>query len=541
MIRLLAVIVLILPACFGQASTSPEAEADSRASVPVTLNGREILRVTALASFSAAQRAQAISDRLAAAASDIATPADALQVKESEVGSTILAGDRVIMVVTDHEARVEGVPRRALADNYKTKFAEEIALFRNDRRPRLLFLATLYALGVSMAFVAFLIYGNRFYERAYRFIERSFHRKVRHHPSAPLLKVQSERLWTPISTLLRIGRTVIFLPVCFLFVGFILGLYPWTRPVARDLLELILNPLRILGKSFVESLPNLLFLLVFVLIVRFALKLIKLMFEIINNGAITFSGFEAEWAMPTYRIVRVVVIAFALVVAYPYVPGSDSGAFKGVSLFIGVVFSLSSSSAIGNMIAGYVLTYRRAYRVGDRVKIGNSVGDVEEIRVQSTFVRSIKNEIFVIPNSEVLNTSVVNYSTLAKRDGLILHISVGIGYETPWRLVEAMLLEAARRTPEVLSEPAPFILQTALGDFAITYEINAYCDKPRSSELIYTALQRNILDVFNEQEIQIMTPAYFADPAEPKLVPADKEFPGKLRPAVPRNTPPAGN
>jgi len=287
----------------------------------------------------------------------------------------------------------------------------------------------------------------------------------------------------------------------------------------------LLNPVKTLGRATVDALPSLFFLLVFAVIVRFTLKLIMLVFEAIENGAISFAGFDREWSMPTYRIVRILVIAFALVVAYPYVPGSNSDAFKGVSLFLGVVFSLSSSSAIANIIAGYTLTYRRAYRVGDRVRIGDSLGDVEEIRLQATFVRSIKNEMFIIPNSEVLNTSVINYSALAKRRGLILHTTVGIGYETPWRLVESMLLESARRTSRLLREPSPFVLQTSLGDFAIAYEINAYCEEPNAIEAIYSDLHRNILDIFNEQGVQIMTPAYISDPAEPKLVPPDQQFP----------------
>jgi len=429
------------------------------------------------------------------------------------------------MAVTDLDANHEGIDRKVLAENYRVKITDAIIRFREDRRPQLLFIATLEALGATLALVAVLFFGNRLFKRGYSAVERSFRSKVENERDAPSLKVQVDRLWSPMSTLLRLVRTVALLPIVFLYAGFILGVYPWTREISRDLLEILLNPVKTLGRATVDALPSLFFLLVFAVIVRFTLKLIMLVFEAIENGAISFAGFDREWSMPTYRIVRILVIAFALVVAYPYVPGSNSDAFKGVSLFLGVVFSLSSSSAIANIIAGYTLTYRRAYRVGDRVRIGDSLGDVEEIRLQATFVRSIKNEMFIIPNSEVLNTSVTNYSALAKRRGLILHTTVGIGYETPWRLVESMLLESARRTSRLLREPAPFVLQTSLGDFAIAYEINAYCEEPNAIEAIYSDLHRNILDIFNEQGVQIMTPAYISDPAEPKLVPPDQQFP----------------
>ncbi len=238
----------------------------------------------------------------------------------------------------------------------------------------------------------------------------------------------------------------------------------------------------------------------------------------------SLDGFEPEWAIPTYKIVRMAVIALALVIAYPYIPGSESPAFKGVTLFAGVVFSLGSSTAIANIIAGYMMTYRRAFHVGDRVKIGDVVGDVTAMRLQVTHLRTPKNEEVVIPNSMIINGQVLNYSTLASEAGLLLHTTVGIGYETPWRQVEAMLLEAAHRTRGIAKSPEPFVLQTALGDFAITYEINVACNNPHAMPALYSALHRNILDIFNEYGVAIMTPAYVADPPDPKMVPKEQWF-----------------
>ena len=224
------------------------------------------------------------------------------------------------------------------------------------------------------------------------------------------------------------------------------------------------------------------------------------------------------------------MIVFALVVGYPYIPGSESGAFKGLSLFLGIVFSLGSSSAIANIVAGYSLTYRRAFKVGDRVKIGAVFGDVTTMRLQVTHVRTPKNEEVIVPNSTILNQEVVNYSSLARTHGLILHTTVGIGYETPWRQVEAMLLLAAERTPGVLRDPKPFVHHTSLGDFAVNYEINVPCADPQAMASLYTELHRQILDVFNEYGVQIMTPAYEGDPEQPKLVPRDQWTPPPARP-----------
>jgi small-conductance mechanosensitive channel len=179
---------------------------------------------------------------------------------------------------------------------------------------------------------------------------------------------------------------------------------------------------------------------------------------------------------------------------------------------------------VANALAGYALIYRRAFKVGDRIKVGDVVGDVIAMRQQVTHLRTPKNEEVTIPSSMLLNSQVTNYSTLAREQGLILHATVSIGYEIPWQQVEAMLIEAANRTPDLLREPPPFVLQTALGDFAVTHEINVYCDRPQEMARLYTALRRNILDVFNEYGVQIMTPAYEGDPAVPKVVPKDQWF-----------------
>jgi small-conductance mechanosensitive channel len=260
----------------------------------------------------------------------------------------------------------------------------------------------------------------------------------------------------------------------------------------------------------------------------------------VGKGQVALSGFEPEWALPTYRIVRMAVVVFALVVAYPYIPGSRSAAFQGISIFLGVMFSIGSSSFISNIIAGYSMTYRRAFRLGDRIRVGEVFGDVSEIRLQVTHLRSIKNEEIVVPNSTLLTSNVVNYSALARSHGLILHTTVGIGYETPWRQVEAMLLMAAERTPGLSREPAPFVLQTSLGDFCVVYELNVYCGSPATMLTLYTGLHQNILDVFNEYGVQIMTPAYVRDPDQPKLVHRDQWWAAPARPRADAPSPQQG-
>jgi small-conductance mechanosensitive channel len=310
----------------------------------------------------------------------------------------------------------------------------------------------------------------------------------------------------------------------FVYIHFVLGLFPWTRVYAVNFRHLAFAPLNLLVSRAIASVPNLLLIAVIVVCARYLLKLAHLAFDSIKHGHIKISGFDPDWSDSTYNIIRVLIILFVAIVCYPFIPGSESSAFKGVTIFIGVLFSLGSSAFLANLIAGYTMTYRRAFHVGDRIQVGDLMGDVAQVGLMVTHLRSVKNEEFVIPNSLILNSNVINYSSLTRQRGLILHTTVGIGYETPWRQVEAMLLLAAERTPSLLREPPPFILQKSLGDFAVNYELNVYCDNPSAMYQLYTELHRNILDVFNEYKVQIMTPAYVADPSAPKVVRSEEWF-----------------
>ena len=225
---------------------------------------------------------------------------------------------------------------------------------------------------------------------------------------------------------------------------------------------------------------------------------------------IRLASFPNDWAEPTYKLVRTLLLAVALVGAFPYIPGSQTPAFQGISLFLGLLVSLSSSSALSNIIAGTILTYTRAFRVGDIVRIGETFGEVTVKRLLVTHVRTYKNIVVSIPNSLILTTQVLNYTTLAAERGLVAHTSLTIGYDAPWRTVHELLITAARRTEGVLAEPPPFVLQTALNDFSVSYEINAFVGSPFPLPRIYSTLHANIQESFNEAGVEIMSPNYFA-------------------------------
>jgi small-conductance mechanosensitive channel len=530
----LALAAPVLAADERPAGESQSQSADSEAgalSAPVVIDGRTLFRVRGTSSFSAERRAAGIAGRIKAVAADRTVSPDAVRAVETELGTAIFGGRERVMVVFDADAQLESLGRKTLAELLVRTMREAVADYRLARTRDALLRSAAYAAVATVllaALVTLVVWVSRWAERV---LEATYRQRVQSVGIQSFQLVRAEQIWVALHRGVVVARALVILGLAFVYLQYVLGVFPWTRGFSSQLLGLVLNPLATMGWGIVTVVPDLFFLTILFFITRYLLKIISMFFAAVGRGEVALSGFEQEWADPTYKLLRVAVIALALVVAYPYIPGSSSDAFKGISIFIGIVFSLGSSSTIANIIAGYTMTYRRAFRMGDRVKISGVTGDVIEMRLQVTHLRTIKNEEVIIPNSTILNNEVVNYSSLARTRGLILHTTVGIGYETPWRQVEAMLFLAADRTAEIKREPAPFVRQLALGDFAVTYEINVYCDNVQAMGRIHTALHENILDVFNEHGVQIMTPAYEGDPEEPKVVPKEQWFTAPARPA----------
>lgn len=531
--RLLLVVWLTCAAAPASAAASSaaidtELVREEHGSAAVQLDGRELFRVNGTAVVPAKRRAQLITDRLQQVAQDPAIPVSRLDIRHDGELTRIYAGTISIVALGDFDAG--GMPRQRIAELLVIDLQKALIEYRHAREPRVLLTNSGYALIITLLAAA-LLYGV---VRLRRWgVERLSNRFVGGQGELKIQSVQlvqSRQLWLAVRALVNLGTTLTMLVIAYLHLSSVLRLYPWTRQLADDLFLLFLHPLQVMGQAVLGAVPDLTFVLVLVLVARYVLRALHMMFEGVETGAVHFDGFDPEWAQPTYKIVRILVVAFTVVVAYPYIPGSDSQAFKGVSLFLGVIFSLGSSSVISNVIAGYTMTYRRAFRLGDRIQVGDVTGFVTEASLLVTRVRSVKNEEIVIPNSQILNGAVTNYSTLAREDGVILHTTVGIGYETPWRQVEAMLLLAADRAEGAEKSPPPYVLQKSLGDFCVVYEINAYCRDANAIARTYTELHRNILDVFNEYGVQIMTPAYEGDPEVAKVVPRDQWF---LGPATP--------
>lgn len=514
--RNLAVLLFSLAGAMSLAAAgqTPAQQAETpaaRAGVPVVVAGRELFVVQERTlSFSPEDRARAIAERIQRIAKEAPSRIKSIQVVEDESVSEIVLDELVIMTVTERDARAAGKPRAELAQEYAEKIRATALALHEEQSTRSLLLGALFAALATAALALALWLLAIGVRRAAAVLESWRGTRIRGIRLQRVELVSADRLTELLKVLVRAARVVAVLLLVYFYLPLVFSFFPWTRGYARVLFDYVLDPLRMLRDAIAGFLPNLFFILVISAASYYLLKLIRFLFQEVEKGRITISGFYPDWARPTYKIVRILLLAFTVIIIFPYLPGSQSPAFQGVSIFLGVLFSLGSTSAVSNMVAGTVLTYTRAFQVGDRVQIGEAMGDVVERTLLVTRLRTIKNVEISIPNSMVLASHVVNYSASAQKLGLILHTSVTIGYDVPWRTVHQLLTDAARATQHILQDPEPFVLQTSLNDFSVTYELNAYTDNPKAMTRIYSELHQNIQDKFNQAGVEILSPHYTA-------------------------------
>jgi small-conductance mechanosensitive channel len=329
---------------------------------------------------------------------------------------------------------------------------------------------------------------------------------------------------------LRLLAWPVALALFLTYLHFVLQFFPATAPAGRTLHESIFRLLRAALDRFVAYSPNLAVLALIGLVTHFLLRVAATVLQGFERGRLSLEGFYPDWARPTYKIVRFILLAMAVVVMFPYLPGSDSAAFRGVSVFLGVLLSLGSSSAVANAVAGTILTYTRALQPGDFVQIGEHAGTVVDRTLLVTRVRTVKNVVVTIPNSTALGTPVKNLSAMGREQGVILPLSVTAPFDVPWRTVHELLLAAAEGVDGVRRDPPPFVLQTSLADTHVRYELNVYSDQPARQARIFTALHQNIQDRFREAGIPTLVPTYVALRDDGRPAPAVAGREGRVRP-----------
>lgn len=373
-------------------------------------------------------------------------------------------------------------------------------LFLND-------LVALIALLVVLMIIPIL---NLLYSRLLSRIEDWRQTRFRH------VKFQNLELLTPnrLANVLVILSNYLRIAIIIFIAGFgmtlLFSVFPITEDLAQLLMTEFIKAMNQLWEQVLIIVPNIFTLLIIAVVTRIILKVLRFFYDGLQQGRVRFQGIHPELVEPTYQLLRFLVIAIALVAAFPNIPGSSSPFFRGLSIFVGFLVSLGSTSLVTNIVSGIVLTYSRGLRIGDRVKIGETIGDVVDRTILVTRIRTIKNVVITIPNVIVMQNEIVNFSAEARQNGLILHTSVTIGYDSPWRLVQKLLINAALDTDHVLNNPEPYVLKTSLDDHYITYELNAFTSNPTEMDNTYSELHQNILDNFNKANVEIMSPTYLA-------------------------------
>ena len=461
-------------------------------------------------SFNPAERANAISGRINKLYEDDFFNPDSIKVLRGENTYDIVYNELIIISVLEIDALYFNKNPETLAKEYEQIIRKAIidqkqanSLFNWLKRIGLVAIVI-----IGIYFIIFLI--NRlfkfFFKQLVKYKDRYF----------TGISIKNFTLFTPKQHLkffvrtLSVMRIITILLMLYLSLPILFSIFPQTKSYTYTLLNWIISPIKTIISGIINYLPNLITILVIYFFTRYVVRGVKYIATEAETGNLKIKGFYSDWAHPTYNIIKFLLYAFMLVVIFPYLPGSDSPAFRGVSVFLGILFSIGSSSAVANMVAGLVITYMRPFRVGDRVKIGEVVGDVVDKTLLVTRIRTIKNEDITVPNASVLSGHTVNYSSGAQHNGLIIHSTVTIGYDVPWKKVHEALINAASRTEMLLNAPAPFVLQTSLDDFYVSYQLNAYTKNPSDQARIYSELHQHIQDSFNEAGIEIMSPHYRA-------------------------------
>lgn len=465
---------------------------------------------TKIGLITAKERAELINSRLKDLYKTFILRIDSLLLTDNGQSIDIMFNDKLIMSVNDYDAVWYGKSKSKLAVEYKNRILKDLKYYKENTS----ILTILKQIGLALLVLVIQYFLIKFVNMLYKgkidtFIKKQQGVWLKGIVIKDYQVLDDEKLTQGILIISKFARWGTNLLQLYITLPVLFSIFPPTRRLAETLFGYVLSPVKRIFGSFLDYTPNLFTIIVIIIITRYLIKFMKFISNEVENGNLSISGFYPDWARPSFNILRFFVTAFMIVVIFPYLPGSNSPIFQGMSVFIGIIFSLGSSSVISNMVAGLVITYMRPFKLGDRIKIGEITGDVAEKTPFVTRIKTTKNEFITIPNAQILSSSITNYNTASvKNESVILYTTITIGYDVPWRQVHELMLNAANKTQYVLSDPQPFVLQTSLDDFYVSYQLNAFTDQPNKQPAIYSHIHQNIQDSFNEAGVEIMSPHY---------------------------------
>lgn len=463
-----------------------------------------------LGSLSAAERAERTATKVEALAEDLLFVPDSLITEDDSTLVAIVYKGDVLLSLSKADADSVKMERTVMAKAYQEIIINNINTYKKNTdltellKRGALGLLIIFVLGMCIYFL------NKYSNRFNAWLRVKLHERISGFKIKNYELINRKNELILIRKVLNLIKILVILILIYLTLPIVFRLFPWTKPWSDELIGFVLNPLKNMFSSVIDFIPNLIKIAVIVFVFHYIKKAVKFLADEIETEKLKINGFYSDWAKPTYNIVRIVLNAFMLVVIWPAIPGSDSGIFKGISVFLGLLISFGSSSAISNGVAGMVITYMRPFKIGDVVKIGDTRGTVQEKSLLVTRVLTFKNELITIPNSAILNGNTVNYSSMAAQDGLIIHTSVTLGYDILWSQAHELLIGAALASEGVIKEKKPFVLQTSLEDWYVTYELNAYISNPNKMPAIYSEIHKNIHISFDAAGVEIMSPHYQA-------------------------------
>lgn len=478
---------------------------------PLVVEGDTLLTLYARKGGMLAEtRVQEAKDKIEALGHKLSFTVDSVYIYEGELFSDIMSGDEVILSITDQDALWQNKQRTEMAEEYAKLVEAKVRELHDEYGLQMklwrVFLACLLVVGQGILIT---LTNKLYYRRRFGLIRRIYG-KINPISIRGYEFLDKHRQGIAIITMLNVIRFIVIFLQLFITLPLLFSIFPETKELTMTILGYIWNPFKDLLAAFVAYLPNLFKIGVIYFCFRYIVKGIKFLSNEIETGHLKLNGFYPDWAQPTYYILRALFYSLMFVMIWPLLPNSNSEIFQGVSVFIGIIVSLGSTSIIGNIMAGMVMTYMRPFRIGDYIKVGDTVGEVIEKTVLVTRIRTRKNEVVTIQNSNLLGSQTSNYTVAAKSYGLIVHTKVTIGYDVPWQQIKQVMEQAAADTQGIKKNPKPFMMTSALNDFYVEYEINAYTSDSEHLPRIYSELHQNLLKRFFEAGIEIMSPHIYA-------------------------------
>lgn len=505
---------------------APAPAAPAIAPVPVSFNGETLFEIReTFGALSRQDRADRLTAALHTVADDRTLNLDQLTTARQDDTTYLTLGATALMAVSEADAAAANRTVEQLAQEYIDILRPALERYRLDRSPDALIKGLIGTAIATALTLGLLILITRAFRQADHWVtrlgreaarQRAFRhpdRDRRRTPRPTKLKLaQSRQGIELLAFVIRTGRLFTLLGLLGSYGLTLLSLFPWTKGLYRSLTASILQALGGLLSSILGYLPNVFIIGTIVGLIYYSLQIIHPLFKGIERGTVTISGFYAEWAQPTYRILEFFIVALGVVMVFPYLPGFGSSAFQGVSIMLGVLVSLGSTAAVSNAVAGIILIYTRAFQIGDLVQITEAFGTVDEKLLLVTRIRTFENVIITVPNSSLLDSNIINYSASIRDTNVpvAIELCLTLGYEVPWRLVYDVLKAAARATEGACPDMEPEVEQKALGDYSVTYEVNVFTRSPENYKAIISSLCQNIQDHCNGAGIEILSPAYSA-------------------------------